>query len=138
MSPKRALVWLVLSILIVQVHQLFEHSSWSGDLFPFAKYPQTFQWYVFSLCKKIAFAVILGVYAYRETCRWLSYMAMTYWLFEVDEIFDYVLFANRGDFIYEVGICLSICVLFLLLELKKLNLTTFEYEEGYDYENDYS
>lgn len=137
MSPKLAVVWLVVSVLLVQIHQLFIHSTWSGDLFPYAEYPQSFQWYVFTLGKKISVAIILGVYAYREPCRWLAYVGMTYWLFETKEIVDYVLFANQNAFIYDVAVCSAISVLFLLLELKKLNLNSLDYSDHYEYEEDY-
>lgn len=131
MNPKKAFIWLVVSVLVVQIHHLFSTSTWSGNLFPFDDYPQTFQWYVFSLFKKVSIAIILGVYAFRESCKWLSYVGMAYWLFESKEVMDYILMANRNAFVYDVAICLAMFVFFLLREIKHLDLDSFDYEADY-------
>jgi len=132
MSPKRALMWLVVSVLVVQIHHLFASSPWSGNLFPFDDYPQTFQWYVYTLGKKVSASIILGVFAFREKCQWLAYVVMAYWLFETKEIFDYVLMANKNAFVYDVAMCLAVFVFFLLREIRHLNLDTYDYETDYE------
>lgn len=140
MTPKRAFIWLVVSVLVVQVHQLFYNANWSGNIFPFEDYPQSFGWYVYTLGRKLSASVVLGVYAFREPCKWLSNVVKVLWLFETKEVFDYLLMANKAQFLYDVIICLLVALLFLLLELKKLNLNSLEYEAGYeeyDYRDDY-
>lgn len=97
-------------------HPFFE--GYSGNIFPYADYPQGLNWYFFSLVVKVKIATITGLlwWLSRKWSKTIRLILLVCFIMELKEVPEYILFANQISADYDIMVATFLILMVVLIQ----------------------